>query len=199
MELEFAFFLLPLNLVDWANYTIYYVEMEKLSTKKPQSWLSWFLRGILIVGFLILLARITELQIIKGDYYRSLAEENRIRHIPIVAPRGQILARGGEVLVGNIPIKKRIKFDPKIGFVKSDDVEGAPTEEIITDYKRSYPLGSKFSHVSGYVSEVTPENVNKVDPKCPQKGIRESGNLVGVSGLESQYNCLLSGVDGGGR
>ena len=161
-----------------------------------ESWLSWFLRGLLIVGFLILFARVAELQIIKGNYYRNLAEENRIRQIPIVAPRGKILARGGEVLVGNIESKKRIKFDPKEGYIKTDDLEGAPDEEIITDYKRTYILGSKFSHVSGYVSEVSPADVNKVDPKCPQKGLRKSGIYIGVSGLEKEYNCVLSGVDG---
>lgn len=170
--------------------------MHSLSSSNNQSWLSWFSRGILIVGFLVLFARASELQIIKGSYYRALAEENRIRHIPIVAPRGKILARGGEVLVGNIESKKRIKFDPKVGYTKTDDVEGAPSEEIITDYKRSYLLGSKFSHVSGYVSEVLPEFVNKVDPACPLKGPRKIGKLVGVTGIEKQYDCALSGTDG---
>src|SRR3989304_7612388 len=140
------------------------LEMQKLSSTNSQSWLSWLSRGILIVGFLILVGRVAELQIIKGNYYRTLAEENRIRHIPVVAPRGEILARGGELLVGNTESKKRIVFDPRVGYSKTDDLEEAPLEEIITDYKRSYLLGSKFSHVSGYVSEVTPEDVNKVNP-----------------------------------
>ncbi|MEK7550763.1 MAG: penicillin-binding transpeptidase domain-containing protein [Patescibacteria group bacterium] len=65
-----------------------------------QSWLSWFLRGVLILGFLILSSRLIELQVIKGSYYRSLSEENRIKRIPIVAPRGRIFARGGEILEG---------------------------------------------------------------------------------------------------
>lgn len=75
--------------------------MYSLSSDQSQSWLSWFLRGILILVFLILLSRLFEIQIIKGSYYRGLSEENRIRHIPLPAARGNILARGGEVLVGN--------------------------------------------------------------------------------------------------
>ncbi|KKS79944.1 MAG: hypothetical protein UV56_C0034G0001, partial [Candidatus Woesebacteria bacterium GW2011_GWC1_43_10b] len=73
--------------------------MESLSSSKVQSWLSWFLKGILIVGALFLFGRLAELQIIKGNYFRTLAEENRIRNIPIVAARGEILARTGEVIV----------------------------------------------------------------------------------------------------
>ena len=52
------------------------------------------------MGFLVLAARLFELQVIKGAYYRTISEENRIRHIPILAERGKIYARGGEVLEG---------------------------------------------------------------------------------------------------
>lgn len=70
-------------------------------SKNNQSWLSWFLRGILILGLLILFARLIDLQIIKGDYYRKLSEGNRIERVKIPAPRGKIYARGGEVLGGS--------------------------------------------------------------------------------------------------
>src|SRR3989304_1715539 len=96
-----------------------------------QSWLSWFLRGILILGFLLLIGRTVELQVIKGSYYRTLSEENRIKRVPILAPRGRILARGGEVLEG-----------------------------------------ADFAHIVGYLGEVDPEEVGKVDPRCPEKGPR---------------------------
>jgi len=55
--------------------------METLASKKNDSWLSWFLRGVLILGTLILVARLFELQIIKGNYYRNLSEGNRIERI----------------------------------------------------------------------------------------------------------------------
>ncbi len=74
--------------------------MQTLSSTKTQSWLTWFLRGLLILGFLVLAARLFELQVIKGAYYRTASEENRIRHIPIPAKRGKIYARGGDVLTG---------------------------------------------------------------------------------------------------
>jgi len=74
--------------------------MQRLSERKNDSWLGWFLRGILILGILILTARLVELQIIKGSYYRDLAEGNRIKKDIKLAPRGKIYARGGELLEG---------------------------------------------------------------------------------------------------
>lgn len=70
------------------------------STRQNESWFSWFLRGLLILGFLVLIGRLVELQIIKGNYYRNLSEGNRIERIKIPSERGKILARGGEILQG---------------------------------------------------------------------------------------------------
>lgn len=52
------------------------------------------------MGGFILVARLFDLQIIKGEYYRKLSEGNRIERIKIKAERGKILSRGGEVLTG---------------------------------------------------------------------------------------------------
>ncbi|MES1240817.1 MAG: penicillin-binding protein 2 [Acidobacteriota bacterium] len=42
-------------------------------------------------------------QLVHGDYYRELAENNRLRKLPIKAPRGLIYDRHGRLLVENIP------------------------------------------------------------------------------------------------
>ncbi len=55
------------------------------NSKKEQSWFSWFLRGILFLGLLILIGRLIELQLIQGNYYRNLSEGNRIDRIRIKA------------------------------------------------------------------------------------------------------------------
>src|SRR6185369_1972980 len=66
-----------------------------------------FRRRALIAGFLILLAfmvlvgRMTWLQVIKRDYFHTLAEANRISVLPVVPNRGLILDRSGEVLAAN--------------------------------------------------------------------------------------------------
>jgi penicillin-binding protein 2 len=52
--------------------------------------------GLLILGF-------WKLQVIDSDRYTSMAERNRVRSIPIIAPRGRMLDRDGRVLVDNRP------------------------------------------------------------------------------------------------
>jgi penicillin-binding protein 2 len=170
--------------------------MESLSAAKSQSWLSWFLRGILILLFLILLAKLFEVQIIKGNYYQALSQENRIRHVVIPAPRGRILARGGEELATNVEIKKRVKFSSDGSISVTEDLTGATPEEFITDYKRAYPLGDKFSQALGYLAQVGESQVGKINPGCPEKGPRGAGAVVGKTGLESQYECILLGTPG---
>lgn len=170
--------------------------MHSLSTSRRQSWLSWFLRGTLAIGFLVLASKLFEIQIIKGSYYRTLSEENRIRHIPLPARRGVIMARGGEILVGNKEIKKRIIFDNAGKFSFTDNIQDAPGEELVTDYVRTYPMKEKFAHASGYVGVVNTDEVGKIDPECPEKGPRGTEALVGKNGLELQYECLLSGRPG---
>src|SRR6516165_2373696 len=58
----------------------------------------------IIVGiFLILLYGLWRLQVMQSDYYSLAAERNRIRNVPVLAPRGKILDRQGRVIVDNYP------------------------------------------------------------------------------------------------
>jgi penicillin-binding protein 2 len=58
----------------------------------------------LIVGMVaLLLFGFWKLQIIDSDRYAQMAERNRVRSIPIIAPRGSMLDREGRVLVDNYP------------------------------------------------------------------------------------------------
>jgi len=170
--------------------------METLTQSRTQSWLSWFFRGLIILGFLGLLARLIDLQVIRGNYFRALAEGNRVRRVPIVASRGNIVARGGEVLVGSSEVKKRVIFDPLEGYGKTTDIADAAEEDIITEYNRHYPVGSAFAHVGGYVGSVNEEEVGKANAECLDRGERKAYSFVGRTGLEKQYECLLSGRDG---
>lgn len=57
--------------------------------------------ALLILG--LLGARLFYLQIVRGAYYEDKAENQRIRLIPIPAPRGAILDRNGKILVDSRP------------------------------------------------------------------------------------------------
>src|SRR5262249_29366555 len=57
--------------------------------------------GVCVTLFAILFFRLWSLQIIDGADNLAQAKNNRTRSIKIVAPRGKIVARNGEVLVDN--------------------------------------------------------------------------------------------------
>ncbi len=59
---------------------------------------------LILAGLLILLGRSFYLQIVKGEYYSQLAEINRTREKPIIAPRGLIYDKNNQPLVKNVPI-----------------------------------------------------------------------------------------------
>ncbi len=58
-----------------------------------------------VFGALLLLAgRLFYVQVLCGAYYRAVAERNRIRVVPLAAPRGQIVDRNGKALAANVPL-----------------------------------------------------------------------------------------------
>jgi penicillin-binding protein 2 len=58
---------------------------------------------IILLIFLILAYGLWRLQVVQSDLYASLAEKNRVRNVPILAPRGKILDREGRIIVDNYP------------------------------------------------------------------------------------------------
>ncbi len=58
---------------------------------------------IILAIFLMLTYGLWRLQVAQSDLYANLAEKNRIRDVPILAPRGKILDREGRTIVDNYP------------------------------------------------------------------------------------------------
>lgn len=58
---------------------------------------------VIVALFLILVMRLWQLQILQGNEYRKLSEENRLRVVRVAAPRGIIYDRNGIPLVKNMP------------------------------------------------------------------------------------------------
>jgi len=58
---------------------------------------------ILLGIFLVLAFGLWRLQVARSDYYTTLAEQNRIKQVPMLAPRGKILDREGRIIVDNYP------------------------------------------------------------------------------------------------
>ena len=95
---------------------------------KVLGWLS-----VLVIA--VLIGRAGYLQIYDGEHYARLAEGNRIRIIPTMAPRGTFFDRNGELLVQNRPgfavsiMPVMTKIDPVVTNRLSELLK-VPVEEI---------------------------------------------------------------------
>lgn len=72
-----------------------------------------------------------------------------------------------------------------------DRRSGLPGLSVWEDSKRSYPLGAA-AHVLGYVGEITERQLARLK----DSGYR-LGDWLGQAGVESRYDELVKGVDGG--
>ena len=57
--------------------------------------------GIALVAFAVVFFRLWYLQVLSGDKYERVANDNQLREIKVQAPRGEIVDREGQVLVEN--------------------------------------------------------------------------------------------------
>lgn len=125
------------------------------------------------IFFLLVILRLFQLTIVKGDYYAGLAENNRIREITIEAPRGAIYDRKGIILASN----------------NSPDINSSD-DRVVS--KRIYYISDALSHVLGY-RQIADENDLKKDA-CLNK--LKLGDKTGKKGVEQLYECDLRGEHG---
>jgi len=66
-----------------------------------------------------------------------------------------------------------------------------PELDTIMAHRRLYPRNGFMAHLIGYVGEVTEDMLNQ-----PQFELDNPGDVVGISGVERQYNSVLMGTNG---
>ena len=86
--------------------------------------------GIVLI-FVIMLARMFQLQVLRGSEYETLANENRLERIETAPPRGVIYDRNDTILVRNRP---SFEVAPIPEFLPFDDIE---TEDVDEEAARS--------------------------------------------------------------
>src|SRR5271157_4623003 len=196
---------------------------------------------IVLFVFLLLAYGLWRLQVMHSGEYALLAEKNRVRNVPILAPRGKILDREGRIIVDNYPsfsalllrdsardlnadadaiarglhlnaeeVRQRVRhfssmphYQPiflkeditpdELAFIEAHKNE-LPELDTIMAHRRLYPRNGFMAHLIGYVGEVTEEMLNQ-----PQFELYTPGDVVGVSGVEKQYNSILMGKNGSRR
>src|SRR5580693_5625994 len=196
---------------------------------------------MILAIFLVLAYGLWRLQVMESGKYASAAEKNRIRNVPILAPRGKILDREGRIIVDNYPsfsalllrdssrdlnadaemIAQGLHLDPNEVrtrihhfasmpqyqpiFLKEDITQDEqafieahrnelPELDTIRADRRLYPRKGFMAHLIGYVGEVTEDMLNQA-----QFELYNPGDVVGVSGVERQYNNALMGKNGARR
>lgn len=165
--------------------------------------------------FFILIVKLLFIQVIDAEKYKTLAAMQRTRDIPIPATRGSVYDRNGTILAFSIKsftmwarpseiidleatlddISKvvTINKDVIIKTINDDDISiikvkreiNKETADIIAnltlpgiwvteDIQRAYPFDNFASHIIGHTS---------ID-------------IVGISGIEQEYNDILTGTPG---
>ncbi|HJS50715.1 MAG TPA: penicillin-binding protein 2 [Pyrinomonadaceae bacterium] len=94
---------------------------------------------IQIVAFVLLAilgVRLYYLQVVRGEYYSERAENQRIRLIPIPAPRGAILDRNGKILVDSRPTFNIV--------LSNEPIKGVDVDSRVDDYARGLNLEPSY-------------------------------------------------------
>lgn len=175
-----------------------FITTEKIHGKRNYSGKNYRLREFALPLFLFLLVGALFLktfwvQIVRGDYYRDLSDSNRIRTIPVHAPRGVVLDRNGNPLVYNIP-GFRETVNGKTRVLSRDEalaLIAKGNKNLEVDALRSYPYKDMFSHVLGYIGQISPEELKREDFSDYL-----GNDLIGKMGIEDEYEPMLKGVDG---
>lgn len=134
-----------------------------------------YLRTLFIFLIAVILFKAWHMQIIKGKYYRALAENNRVRSVIISPLRGNIYDRNGEVMAKNVA-----SFN--LGLVPADIKDLELTLKIIAPITGISPDEMK---------EIIEENRNS-DPFSPLI-IKDSISMKEVALIES-WRWFLPGV-----
>ncbi len=93
---------------------------------------------IQVIAFILLAllgVRLYYLQVVKGEYYEQKAENQRIRYIPIPAPRGAIFDRNGKILVDS---------RPTYNVTLSNEIKKMDITDRIEDYARGLNMEVQF-------------------------------------------------------
>src|SRR5215204_5364665 len=127
---------------------------------------------IQVIAFVLLTilgARLYYLQVVKGEYYSDKAENQRIRLIPIPAPRGAILDRSGKLLVDSRPTYNvTLSNEP----IKKIDIT-----DRVEDYSRGLSMESQF--VTERLTLIKKQN------EFETMVLKENANMQDIAWVES--------------
>jgi penicillin-binding protein 2 len=153
----------------------------------------WLLSWAMITSYGLLAVGVLRLSVIRRDYYKNQARENKVEQKQIPAGRGEILDRKGRVLAKSVYQYYRTEGDSKV-YESSGDFQGNKFEgkDLGFDLKRQYTYGESMGLLTGYVGKLTGDEVKA--GKCGKK--LSVNQVTGRGGVEEYFDCELGGNDG---
>ena len=89
------------------------------------------LRLLVVVIVVTLIGRLWQIQMIAGEKYRLLADQNRLRDMDVTAPRGVIYDRNGEILARNRPSFSVVVVPGDLPEDAEDEAEGTGDARVL--------------------------------------------------------------------
>lgn len=179
---------------------LFFPDTQENFTRPVNPWVKSMMVLIYIFLIALLFARIFHLQVVRGKENLELADSNRIQVKTIHAPRGVIYDRNGKILAANSPGFRLVNASgsAKPGYISREEalrleVSNDPRlADLEIDSQRNFPFAEKASHILGYLTEITEEELKQ------EKYINyKLGDKIGRGGVEEAYEKTLKGIDGG--
>jgi penicillin-binding protein 2 len=129
--------------------------------KIPQTKFS-VVQYVILAVFIVLAYGLWTLQVRKTDEYVTRSEQNRIRQVPILAPRGKIYDRDGQLIVNNYPSFSALLLRDQMRDLNADAQKIAdglhmPVEEVLEKI-RKYQLARKAAYEPIIIKDdITPD------------------------------------------
>ena len=123
---------------------------------------------VLVGIFFILTGRLWYMQIISGEHYEALSQGNRIRRIPVTAPRGIFYDRDGKPLVSSrlsftvSILPTALTTDRELVFEDLGEIIGLEPQEIAKEVERS--ASRPFEPVR-LLRDASPEVVTQIEER----------------------------------
>lgn len=176
---------------------------------------------LVLVLFVVIAGRLVELQLTDAEAYAADGFRQRLREVPLPAPRGSILDRTGAVLAHSVEARY-VYADPELiddrqhAAGRLSPLLGVPRSKLAAKMRQSLRANGhpvRFVYLARSVSVSIGDRVKALnlkgigvhrDERRDVPGHDLAANIIGftgregngLAGLEARYDVLLSGQDG---
>ena len=126
-----------------------------------------FVQALVVVMLGVLGVRLYVLQVVRGERYAEIAENQRRRHLPIPAPRGVIFDREGRVIVDSRPIYNVI--------LSREDVKDKPLTSLIQPLAEGLTIDA----------DILKERFDQVTPAFESILVKQDANPNDIAWVEA--------------